>query len=292
MKQDLAHMVELAVQDNPNLDGLRPVVEKEILHHDILHGLMKGEYLHKLALIGGAALRLCHGARRFSENLDFDGGPGFTIAQLPGVDDYLQRYLSERHGRATVSPPKRLTKDGDRALGIWRISIVIESGRRERPRQPIHLDIADVPGHDASPMRLKRDYQALPDGFSDMVIQARTKNGILTDKLVAFPATLERNNPRWRDIWDIHWLTRNGAEVDAGLVHDRVKVQQVVDYVDRLADAVRRTPELIESDGFARQLSRLLDKLTAAATIFRPDWRECVARDLQDLLGGLRTSLK
>ena len=42
MKQDLAHMIEFALQDNPNLSSLRPVVEKEILYCDILHGLLKG----------------------------------------------------------------------------------------------------------------------------------------------------------------------------------------------------------------------------------------------------------
>ena len=53
MKQDLAYMVELAMQDNPDLDGLGPVVEKEILHYDILHGLQKGGYLDRLVFIGG-----------------------------------------------------------------------------------------------------------------------------------------------------------------------------------------------------------------------------------------------
>ena len=125
-----------------------------------------------------------------------------------------------------------------------------------------------------------------------MVIQSRTKDRILADKLTAFPAMLNRRNPRWRDLWDIQWLARNGADVDSGLVRDRVRTQQVEDYADRLADAARRLPELIESDGFVRELSRFLDRKAAAATVFRPEWRECVARDLQDLLSGLLPSLK
>ena len=287
MKQDLAYMVELAMRDNPDLDGLGSVVEKEILHYDILHGLQKGGYLDRLVFIGGTALRLCHGARRFSEDLDFDGGAGFTIAQMSGLESYLQGYLSNRYGQATVSPPKRLIEDGDQAVATWRISIVTKPERRDVPRQRIHLDIAGNPGHSARPMQLKRNYQILPDGCGDMVIQTRTKDGILADKLVAFPATLDRRNPRWRDLWDMRWLARTGAGVDAGLVQERVQVQQVADYADRLAAATRRIPEFIGSDGFVRQLSRFLDKPTAAATVFRPEWRECAARDLQALLGGL-----
>lgn len=292
MKQDLAYVVELIMQDNPDLDGLRLVVEKEILHFDILHGLQKGGCLDRLVLIGGTALRLCHGARRFSEDLHFDGGAGFTIAQLPGLESYLQGYLSNRYGHATVSPPKRLIEDGDQAVATWRISIVTKPERRAVPRQRIHLDIAGNPGHSARPMQLKRNYQILPDGCGDMVIQTRTKDGILADKLVAFPATLDRRNPRWRDLWDMRWLARTGAGVDAGLVQERVQVQQVADYADRLADATRRIPEFIGSDGFVRQLSQFLDKRTAAATVFRPEWRECAASDLQDLLGGLLPLLR
>ena len=291
MKQDLAHMVELAMRDNPDLGGLRPVVEKEILHYDILHGLQKGGYLGRLVFIGGTALRLCHGARRFSEDLDFDGGTGFTIARMPGLEGHLQGYLSDRYGKARVSPPKRLIEDGNQSVGTWRISIVTRPERRDVPHQRIHLDIAAMPGHAARPMQLIRNYRILPDGCGDMVIQARTKDGILADKLVAFPAALDRRNPRWRDLWDMHWLARNGTRVDAGLVQDRVQAQQVADYADRLADAARRIPELIESDGFARQLSRFLEKPTAAATVFRPEWRECAARDLQALLGGLLPAL-
>ena len=287
MKRDLAYVVELAMQDNPHLDGLRLVVEKEILHYDILHGLQKGGYLDRLVFIGGTALRLCHGARRFSEDLDFDGGAGFTTAQMPGLESYLQSYLSNRYGKATVSPPKRLIEDGDQAVATWRISIVTSPERRDVPRQRIHLDIAGNPGHSARPMPLKRNYQVLPDGCGDMVIRTRTKDGILADKLVAFPATLDRRNPRWRDLWDMHWLARTGAVVDAGLVQERVQVQQVTDYADRLAEATRRIPELIGADGFVRQLSRFLDKRTAAATVFRSEWRECAASELQDLLGGL-----
>ena len=287
MRQDLAHMVELAMQDNPELDGLGPVVEKEILHYDILHGLQKGGYLERLVFTGGTALRLCHGARRFSEDLDFDGGTDFSIAQMPGLEGHLQNYLSGRYGQATVLPPKRLMEDGDLAVATWRISIVTHPERRDMPHQRIHLDIANMPGHASRPMLLRRNYLALPDGCGDMVIQARTKDGILADKLVAFPATLDRSNPRWRDLWDMHWLARNGARVNAGLVQDRVRAQQVADFADRLAEAAHRIPEFIGSDGFARQLSRFLDKPTVASTILRPEWRESLTRDLQDLLGSL-----
>ena len=53
---------------------MRPVIEKEILHYDILFCLDQAGLLKDLVFQGGTCLRLCYGANRFSEDLDFAGG--------------------------------------------------------------------------------------------------------------------------------------------------------------------------------------------------------------------------
>ena len=63
---------------NKNLVTLRPVVEKEILHHDILRVMNKHELLKDLTFKGGTSLRLCHNSDRLSEDLDFTGGFNFN----------------------------------------------------------------------------------------------------------------------------------------------------------------------------------------------------------------------
>ncbi len=50
---------------------LRPVVEKELLHYDVLFCLSEAGLLKSLVFQGGTSLRLCYGANRFSEDLDF-----------------------------------------------------------------------------------------------------------------------------------------------------------------------------------------------------------------------------
>ena len=57
--------------------GLRPVLLKELLHYDILLCLDQSGFLATLTFHGGTALRLCYGAPRFSEDLDFAAGPDF-----------------------------------------------------------------------------------------------------------------------------------------------------------------------------------------------------------------------
>ena len=51
---------------------MRPAVAKELLHYDILFCLDKDGLLDQLTFQGGTSLRLCYGAPRFSEDLNFD----------------------------------------------------------------------------------------------------------------------------------------------------------------------------------------------------------------------------
>jgi len=52
-------LVDEALRSQGELSVLRPVVEKEILHHDILRELSQADLLQKLTFIGGTCLRAC-----------------------------------------------------------------------------------------------------------------------------------------------------------------------------------------------------------------------------------------
>ncbi len=65
---DFTSMVELAMAA-PGRSHMRPVIEKELLHYDILFTLDKDNLLDRLTFQGGTSLRLCHGSPRFSEDL-------------------------------------------------------------------------------------------------------------------------------------------------------------------------------------------------------------------------------
>jgi predicted nucleotidyltransferase component of viral defense system len=67
-------LVEEAMQSAQALGTVRPALEKELLHHDILREMNRSGLLSGLTFIGGACLRACYGSPRLSENLDFAGG--------------------------------------------------------------------------------------------------------------------------------------------------------------------------------------------------------------------------
>lgn len=77
---------------------MRPVIEKELIHYDLLYALDREGLLNDLVFQGGTSLRLCYGGNRFSEDLDFAGGVDFTSRQLAEMKTCIQDYLSTRYG--------------------------------------------------------------------------------------------------------------------------------------------------------------------------------------------------
>lgn len=72
-------LVNEALRSRADLSSLRPVVEKELLHHDILREMSAAGLLAGLTFIGGTCLRSCYGSPRLSEDLDFTGGSSISV---------------------------------------------------------------------------------------------------------------------------------------------------------------------------------------------------------------------
>jgi predicted nucleotidyltransferase component of viral defense system len=83
----LDHLVNEALRSRAELTSLRPVVEKELLHHDILRAMSEAGLF-----IGGTCLRACYGFSGLNEDLDFTGGSHFKKSDLPE----LARVLVDR----------------------------------------------------------------------------------------------------------------------------------------------------------------------------------------------------
>ena len=96
-KVNFADLVGQAME-SAELDGMRNVVEKELLHYDILFCLDREGLLQNLTFQGGTSLRLCYGGNRFSEDLDFAGGIGFSGTDLKNLKSCIEDYLGSRYG--------------------------------------------------------------------------------------------------------------------------------------------------------------------------------------------------
>lgn len=204
---------EIVIENNLSVN--RPVVEKELLHYDILYALSSAGLLKTITFQGGTSLRLCYGSNRFSEDLDFAGGRDFSATDMHEIKDCIEKYIGNRYGlEVTVKESKELRKESkyaDIKVDKWQISVTTSPEKKDLPRQRIKIEIANIPAYTQIPQILIKNYPQLPDGYSDLIIQVEDLNEIMADKIISFPAMT--NYIRYRDMWDLVWLNQQSKKV-------------------------------------------------------------------------------
>lgn len=102
-------LVTQALKNKAELSPLRMVVEKELLHHDIIREMSGAGFLDTLTFIGGTCLRACYGSNRLSEDLDFTGGKSFKREILSDLGGVLVDKLEAKYGlQVSVDAPLRI----------------------------------------------------------------------------------------------------------------------------------------------------------------------------------------
>jgi predicted nucleotidyltransferase component of viral defense system len=210
-------LVTEALKTQSNLSALRIVVEKELLHHDILRILSHNNLLTNLTFIGGTCLRSCYGGIRLSEDLDFTGGKNFTRQSLSAMGKTLIENLSTKYGLLVkVTEP---VKDQDN-VDTWKIKVETRPGQRDLPAQSINIDICAVPSYERRPMLLLNPY-GVDMGTGGLIIQAQSREEIYADKLLAF--ALRPNRVKYRDLWDMVWLHQQGLKPSVTLIPKKLQ---------------------------------------------------------------------
>jgi predicted nucleotidyltransferase component of viral defense system len=262
-------LVDEALRNRSELAVLRPVVEKELLHHDILREMSAAKLLAPLTFIGGTCLRACYGSERLSEDLDFTGGAEFRKEDLKELAEVLTERLEIRYGLPVkVSEPTKSSGNVD----TWKLAIETRPGQRHLPAQRIHLDICAIPSHDPQPMMLRNLY-GVDLGTSGLILRAQSRDEILADKIVAF--AFRKNRIKNRDLWDIDWLVREGVRLPVDLIplklddHGRTGAEFVAAVGER-TDLLANDPESRED--FLREMRRFLPVATIRETLERPDY--------------------
>ena len=255
---DFQALVALAMTDQARV-RMRPVIEKELLHYDILFALDEEGLLDRLTFQGGTSLRLCYGSPRYSEDLDFAGGRDFDAKQVMNMKSCLERYVGERYGlEVTVKEPTKVAlelKGKNVKVHKWQIRIVTAPGRPDLPKQMIKVEIANVPAYTRVPQLLKRNYDFLPDWYDNVAIMVESREEIMADKLVSL---VDCPRLRHRDIWDLLWLHQQNTETAAELVRHKLVDYQVEHYATKVDQLIERLPDIIRAKEFKDQMARFL----------------------------------
>lgn len=281
-------LVDEAIRSRPDLALLRPVVEKELLHHDILREISGASLLAGLTFIGGTCLRACYGSQRLSEDLDFTGGSAFRKEDLAGLARVLIERLETRYGLPVqVSEP---VKTGGR-VSTWKLTIETRPDQRHLPAQRIHLDICAIPSHDPRPMMLRNLY-GIDLGTSGLILQAQSREEILADKIIAL--AFRENRLKNRDLWDIAWLVQQGVTLPSLLIPVKIADhhREVPEFTNRLQerlDRLRSDPAL--RDDFMKEMRRFLPAATVRETVDQPAWWGYLTQVIEDQANMARSVL-
>lgn len=277
-------LVDEALRSRREHAVLRPVVEKELLHHDIFREMSAAGLLAKLTFIGGTCLRACYGSPRLSEDLDFTGGADFRCEDLAGLAEVLTERISTRYELPVrVSEPKQT---GGR-VSTWKLRIETRPEQRHLPAQRIHLDICALPSHDARPMVLRNLYE-VDLGTSGLILRAESREEILADKLIAL--AFREKRLKNRDLWDIAWLTQRGVELPVDLTAR--KVRDHGREVHEFRNSLGKRLESLEADearaDYLHEMRRFLPSATVENTLRQDgywEWLRGVVAEQVRLVG-------
>ena len=304
---DFLSVASEIVRDDPGLAPCRPVIEKELLHFEILGAMHDAGLLRHLTFKGGTCLRLCHGAVRFSEDLDFSGGDAFDRNLLEGIEDVLRHRIGRDYGLEVAVKQPRLTRNArmardaheageaskvrERDIDRWTARIVTRPAVRAGPvgvqRIKIEVDRRVHAPEEIVYPALRPRYALLQDYFTPFPVRAASLDDICTDKLIAFPmSVLTRDNPRHRDVWDIEWIA--GRAIDnAGLARRAARKSVArglaAAYAEALARTIEESRDIITSKRFVETLQRFIPRPLAARTVGDAGYLEYLAATVESL---------
>ena len=275
------------------LTHMRPVVEKELLHHDILFCLDKENLLDILTFQGGTSLRLCYGADRFSEDLDFTGGLEFSQTNLMNMKACIEHYIGERYGlEVFVKNPKELKIEKrykEINVDVWQIRITTSPERKDLPKQMIKIEVINIPSYTQELHIIRQHYDFLPDGYSDVLINVESLDEILADKIISLVDC--RSYIRYRDIWDIQWLMRQNAKLNIEFIQQKIKDYKISDYGERLSYTITALPSMIGDGQFKNQMSRFIPMSAQERTLSKNKFFIFLEEELKRILMETQTRI-
>jgi predicted nucleotidyltransferase component of viral defense system len=274
-------LVEQAMQSEQALGIVRPVLEKELLHHDILREMNQSGLMDGLTFIGGTCLRACYGSPRLSEDLDFNGGRDFKVNHLIELGAVLETTLMEKYGLLVqVSAPTR--EDGN--TSTWKLRMQTRPASKHLPAQRIHIDICALPSHRPRPSLLRNAY-GVNMGTEGLILQIESREEILADKWVAL--ALRPNRIMYRDIWDILWLNHHDVRPEPSLVLQKLDDRKI-SQLEFSQSLIVRVNELENAPQhqkmFQQEMERFLFSADQRESVHNPGFWNILLRHLKEQL--------
>lgn len=269
-------LVSEVLKQNTDYSVLQPVVEKEILHHDILRIMNDENFLEKLVFMGGTCLRACYNSERLSEDLDFSSSFDFSKDDLIDFGKILREKISRKYDLdVTITEPHKECGNTD----TWKIKIITKPEKPDFPSQKINIDICHLPSHDKK-VRMLNNYYGIDLGTNDMMLYAESLEEIFCDKLIAFAN--RPNRVKNRDLWDIFYLSRKNISKNADLLKTKLDDRKIDlrTYEEKFQNRIEEIKN--QQANFLNEMKRFLFPSAFTKNFTSPMWWEFLIQLLQE----------
>lgn len=201
---------------------------REVVQEIALLGLWRGGFFEHAAFYGGTALRIFHGLRRFSEDLDFtllDSGDGTRLERyLPGVATELESwgfsFEAETKSADRESGIESAFLKGSTQLNLLHIGAPADLARRlpqnQRLRIKLEMDLEPPPGA-TTEVRT----QLLPTPYQ---VRLYDLPSLFAGKLHAVLCRGWKSRVKGRDFYDLVWYF--GRNIEPNLAHLEARMRQ------------------------------------------------------------------
>lgn len=257
LETDLLHQKAATLaQNNPILEQ---TIVKELLHYDIIEALYKSDIAKEIVFQGGTALRLCYGAFRYSEDLDFvlKNTGTFTPELMQAFHHVFIQSIKKKYGlKAEVDTPKVKELDDNRSVDVqkWTAKIMLPPTHMRQPK--INIEIANVPSYDHSIVMIKDNYTQKVGASMVAALNVESKTEILADKVIAVAG---RSYFKARDFWDIKYLIDDKNTLNPSLVHRKIKDYKIQDFQKKFDEKVKLLDDATIRSQFIKEMERFLD---------------------------------
>lgn len=237
-------------QFNPSL---QETIAKEILHYEILDSLFSINDIQKsLVFQGGTALRLCYNNDRYSEDLDFvmSKNQPFSREFMVFFEKIFKEKILKKYDLNAEIDGNNVNNG---IIQRWTAKVfVLIFNRKSR----INIEVANIPSHDHHSMPLQNNHSQIFN--MNIFAEVETLDEILADKILALS---QRAYIKFRDLWDIEWLTRQKRlEPNFDLIKLKIEDYHCDDFVLGLKNRKIEISQANTEQGFLREMTRFLDE--------------------------------
>lgn len=190
----------------------RESILKEYLQYKILRSIFETKYSHKLAFLGGTALRIVYGNTRFSEDLDFDN---FDLSENEFIE--LGHFITKdlEFEGLQVEIDAKVAKAYRLKIRIPKL--LFDEGLAEMPEQKILIQVDTVPQN--FDYRPDKPFLNKFDVFTQ--INVVPKELLLAQKIYA---SVNRKRMMGRDFFDIVFLFGLGIKPHFGYLEKNLGI--------------------------------------------------------------------